>query len=353
MGWRFASSVIAGAVSGASAIVTAGAAADASPFPPRLASYLTSIVHLTANEQQALRAGRPVSRLLEADPAMEVAVFGAVWVAAPPELYVRAITDIEQFERGANFRFTKKLGNPPTLEDFSHFDIADDEVAALRHCKVGECSIKLSQQALDRIAREVDWSRPTARADAERLVQRIAFEYVNAYREGGNAMLAVYRDNKRPTFVAREFESLVARLPELSTYLPELRRYLLEYPRHTLARSSDYFYFQEAVFGLKPTVRINHVVIAENDEGIAVASKQLYASHYFWTALELRVLVADPSRGRGFWFVNVNLSRSDGLSGFVGRLIRGKVRGEARSAMHTVLRNTKAKLEAEAGRSGA
>jgi len=34
-----------------------------------------------------------------------------------------------------------------------------------------------------------------------------------------------------------------------------------------------------------------------------VASKMLYASHYFWTALELRVLLADPARGAGFWFV--------------------------------------------------
>jgi hypothetical protein len=46
-------------------------------------------------------------------------------------------------------------------------------------------------------------------------------------------------------------------------------------------------------------------------------------------ALDLRVLVPDPSRGRGFWFVNVTRSRSDGLSGFVGRLIRGKVQNEA------------------------
>ena len=50
----------------------------------------------------------------------------------------------------------------------------------------------------------------------------------------------------------------------------------------------------------------------------------LYATHYFWTALELRVLVPDPDRGKGFYFVNVTLSRSDGLSGFLGRPIRGR-----------------------------
>jgi hypothetical protein len=56
-------------------------------------------------------------------------------------------------------------------------------------------------------------------------------------------------------------------------------------------------------------MRISHLVIRENAEETVVASKMLYASHYFWTALELRVLVSDPSRGTGFWFVTVNSRR--------------------------------------------
>jgi hypothetical protein len=71
----------------------------------------------------------------------------------------------------------------------------------------------------------------------------------------------------------------------------------------------------------------------------------LYASHYFWTAIELRVLVPDPARGPGFWFTNVNRSRSDGLSGFIGTMIRGKVRGEAQKGMRAALETTKARLE--------
>jgi hypothetical protein len=71
----------------------------------------------------------------------------------------------------------------------------------------------------------------------------------------------------------------------------------------------------------------------------------LYATHYFWTAIELRVLVPDASRGEGFWFASVSQSRSDGLSGFTGSLIRGKVRGEAEKGMLAVLRTMKARLE--------
>lgn len=60
------------------------------------------------------------------------------------------------------------------------------------------------------------------------------------------------------------------------------------------------------------------------------------------------MLVPDASRGQGFWFVSVNRSRSDGLGGFVGRMIRGKVRGEATSGMQAVLKVTKTNLEQQA-----
>jgi hypothetical protein len=71
----------------------------------------------------------------------------------------------------------------------------------------------------------------------------------------------------------------------------------------------------------------------------------LYASHYFWTAIELRVLLRDAAREDGFWFVNVNRSRSDGLGGFVGSLIRGRVRSEAENGMRAALAITKARME--------
>ena len=124
-------------------------------------------------------------------------------------------------------------------------------------------------------------------------------------------------------------------------------RYLLEYPSATLERSSDFFYWQEAYFGLKPTIRINHFIVQERPESTVIASKMLYASHYFWTALELRVLLPDPSRGNGFWFVTISRSRSDGLSGFLGRLIRGRVRTEAANGVLAVLKATKAGFETQ------
>lgn len=314
-------------------------------FPGELETYLKSSVKLTQAERQSLLAGAPVTKILDADPAREVAVFGAVWINASADAYVRAVTDIERLEQGESFLVTKKISDPPKLEDFAALELPPADFDDLRTCKVTACEVKVSQEVLDRLHREVNWSQPTARADVNKVLRQMALEYVIAYSTGGNRSLAVYRDKEHPTFVAQEFETMVNRMPEFTIHLPALRRYLLEYPSFTLPESTSFFYWQTVVFGLKPTTRINHVVISKSPEGTAVATKQLYATHYFWTALELRTLVADKSRGPGFWFVNVNRSRSDGLSGFIGRLVRGKVRDETETGMQSALKITKDRLE--------
>jgi hypothetical protein len=314
-------------------------------FPASLDAYLTKTIQLTAEERAALVGGEPVARLLPADPAREVAVFGAIWIEAPIASYVAALEDIENFEKGGGFRATKKVSDPVRVEDFAELVLPPDDVEDLQACEIGSCEIKLGAEALTRLRKQVDWSRPDAKAQVEGVVRAIAVEYVNAYRTGGNARLAVYRDSEKPTYVAEEFRRLIDAMPELTEYVPDMRRYLLEFPKAPSRPTRSFIYWQEAEFGLKPTIRINHVAIQESPTATVVASKQLYSSHYFWTALELRVLVPDPSRGRGFWFVNVNRSRSDGLSGFVGRIIRGKVRDCALSGIEAALRATKGALE--------
>jgi hypothetical protein len=323
----------------------AGSAQNAVRLPGWLDEYVTKAVKLPAADRSQLLSGSPVTQMMESNPSNEVAVFGAVWVSAPIARYVAAVNDIEQMEKGENFRVTKKISSPPQIEDFAALKLPPEDLDDLRTCRVGSCELKLSEGTIKRLRSEIDWSKATATSDVEQLARRLMLDYVNGYLEGGNARLATYRDSSRPTFVAQEFSSMIDRMPSLVVYLPDLRKYLLDYPKATLAKSTSFLYWQEAKFGLKPTIRINHLTLAEEATHTAVVSKMLYASHYFWTALELRVLVPDPARGAGFWFVSVNRSRSDGLSGFVGSLIRGKVRGEAEKGMQALLAVTKANME--------
>ena len=240
---------------------------------------------------------------------------------------------------------TKRIGTPPTLDDFAALRLPDEDLDDLQRCRVGNCPVKLSEQALGRFLSEIDWRAPDARTRANALMQDLAFQYVVRYLDGGNDQLAVYRDGSRPTFVAREFRTMVDEMAELTTYMPEMRRYLLEYPRVTIPGATSFLYWQETEFGLKRTIRISHLTIREPPDSAVVASKMIYASHYFWTGLELRVLLPDPARGSGFWLVTINRSRSDGLSGFTGLFVRRRARSEVQSGTLASLRSTKLRLE--------
>lgn len=314
-------------------------------FPPRLDSYLSTAVRPSAAERKLLANGGPITKLLDADATKEVAVFGAVWIDAPVHRYVEAIQDIENFERGGGFTITRRIGAAPSLADFADLRLSKEDFEDLRTCRVGNCQVKLGEKGVQAFRTGVDWKHPDAHAAAETVMRRLALEYVTGYLEGGDRRLAVYRDSSRPTLVADEFRSMVDAMPSLTSYLPSVRRYLLEYPAVDLPDVTSFLYWQETDFGLKPTIRINHLMIHEDADSTVVASKMLYASHYFWTALELRVLFPDQTRGRGFWLATINRSRSDGLSGFTGMFVRRRVRNEAVKGILAALLATKRRLE--------
>jgi hypothetical protein len=178
--------------------------------------------------------------LLDADPSKEVSLFGGVWIDAPTGSYVRLIKDIEHFERGGVFRVTKRISDVPQLADFALLRLPEEDLAALKSCRVGDCEIKLDEEALERIRRTIDWTKPSATAEVQRLIRQLAYDYVKGYVEGGNDRLAVYRDSARPTFVAAEFKSMIDRMPELGQHLPDLKAYLLEYPRVTIPNATAF-----------------------------------------------------------------------------------------------------------------
>ena len=200
-------------------------------LPPALDAFLTEEAHATPSEREALLAGNPLVKFLDADPSKEIAVLGAVWVNAPRSLYVEQVKNIEQFERGSSFRITKRISDPPSADDFAALTISDQDFEDLKDCKLGDCVLKLDEDGLQTLRAEVDWRKPTAKADATALFRRLALQYVTGYRAGGNARLGVHRDKDRPTFVADEFRSMIERLPRLGAELPDLTRYLLHTPR--------------------------------------------------------------------------------------------------------------------------
>mgnify|MGYP006932266749 CR=1 FL=1 len=334
-------SLLALAVLGA----TRAPAAEVDALPPLFARFLDEAVHPSQGDRRRLAAGGPVTKLLTSDASEQVSVFGAIWIAAPPQRYVEAIRDIESWERGKAFRITRRVGRPPQLDDFAGARLTPALVSDLRNCRVGDCEIKLDEAAIDAFHTRIDWTSADRHAEAERMMRHVLYDYTTAYLAGGNSRLPMLRDKGTPISMGDEFRAMVDDMPLLATYMPDVHRYLIGFPRVWLPGASSFVYWQETEFGLKPTIRISHLTIRERPEDVVVASKMIYANHYFRSALELRVLLPDPARGPGFWFVTVMSSRTDGMTGFTGLFVRRRVRNEAREATGTVLVNTKRRIE--------
>lgn len=330
---------------GLATVAFAAAQPRVGDLPARLEAYLTNEVRLTLDERRRLAGGAPLTKLLEVDESKEVAVFAAVWINAPVARYIEAVNAIEQFERGGGFRVTRRLSQPPRLEDFADLHLPDSDIQDLRTCRAGACKVKLDENALRRFRTDIDWRMPDPRPAADALMRELLLEYVNRYLDGGNDRLGVYRDHSPPTVVGLEFRAMAQRMPELATFMPDVRRYLLDFPDGANPGWISFLYWQETDFGLKPTIRVNHLVVRQGSDETVVASKMLYATHYFLTALELRILIPDPSRGPGFWLIMVNRARADGLGGFRGLFVRGRVRSQVLNGALAALRVTKRRLE--------
>jgi hypothetical protein len=214
----------------------------------------------------------------------------------------------------------------------------------------------LPTSEIRRFRDSVEWSRSDAADQVNALARQGVLQLEQAYRRGGNEALGEYRDKQHPARVADEFRTMIGRASALPDMLPELRRYLLEYPVAALAGADSFFYWEKVSFGLKPTIRVNHAVIYRGrtqgrDFGV-VAIKQLYATHYFHTALDISVCVDDGATiaPHGFYLLTLKGSQQEGLTGIRGSVLRKVVVDKTRSSLERALASIKRSIEQSAAR---
>lgn len=338
-------------------LVLAASTTLAAQAPSKIEQMLVSKFGAKPADLEAVRRGEAFVTAIEGSVAREVAVAGVIRIDTPAERTVELVRHIERLETGGGFLATRRLSTPPRIEDFAAFQVNKDDLAALRKCRPGKCGVKLGKGAFDSVAK-IDWTAPDVAEKVNQLARRMALDYIEAYRRGGNNELAIYVDSDRPQFIAQEFEDMLKRFDMLPDPDPELKKFLLDYPTAPRAKGSeDFFYWSEAAFGLKPVFRLNHVAIHPLDvlpqrEGAPsatkyiIATKQLYANHYFQTALELRALIEDESKsGKAHYLLVLNMARSDGLTGAFGGLVKSKARSGSREGLRQGLKITKQLVE--------
>jgi hypothetical protein len=307
---------------------------------------------LKEDQIAAIREGKAIAKVMESRTPDEVFVFGSVYVQSTPEKYLKFAADIDALRKLPSYLVIRKFSDPPQLSDLAGFTLEPDDIKQLKNCKPGECDVQLPTDAMDAFKQSVNWSAPDAADQANQLAQKMALEAIRRYTQGGNADLGTYMDKHHPAVVGETFGSLLSRSKALPAYLPELHHYLLDYPQAQSENIQSEFYWEKVQFGLKPTLRIVQAIVYRDprstDPAYAVAVKQLYASHYFETALDLTVCVRDQENpDRGFYLITLKGSQQAGLTGLKGGIVRKVAVDKTRSSLEHALEAIKKKLESQ------
>ena len=314
---------------------------------------LTERMGFSADDVRELERGSAVTRSLPARVRQEVAHVAAVYLDVPPDEFVTRFRDIEEFERGPGIPQIGRFGDPPRIGDLRPLTLDPEDVAELSKCRPGDCEVKLSAHAMTRFRDEVDWSSEDAGRQADEVARSMVLDLLRAYQAHGNAALGAYVDGKRPLPVAEHFRSLLASRDPLPAPVPGLLAYLDGYPHGLPDGADEFFYWTMVDFGMKPTIRLNHVTIRPLPDRLstgvayAIATKQLYASHYFHTTLELRFLLdrTDADGREGSALISITRSRNDGMTGFRGLFLRPIIRRRSRDAVRNYLEHVKRQVE--------
>ena len=297
-----------------------------------------------------VQRGRAVTLSLPGSIDRELVAAGAVHIDAPAERLLEVMRDIQKFESAKGFLKTVRISDPPRGSDFAELTLPEEDVEDLRRCRPGDCEVKLSERAFEQLSK-IDRHARDADAQIQQFARQMAFDAVEGYRKRGKAAFDRSFDEHPPRPVAAEFDQMLASTPWLTKTMPGLADYLARYPNAPKPEGmEEYFYWSFVEFGLKTVLRVNHVVLyplpGDGPGRWALANRQIYASHYFQNALEVRLLVDDPAQqARSHYLMVLNVARPDGTTGLFGGLVRYKIRSGAREALRKTLVGTKQRCE--------
>jgi hypothetical protein len=322
------------------------------PPPDSLSAFLQKQLAFTPADLDALDQGQVIARLPKTPETREVAAFAIMQLNVPADFFLKRVQDIVNFKKSNNVLQIGKFSDPPRPEDLSTLTLDASEIETIRRCRVAKCDLKLSATMIERFRNEVNWSAPDYQARASALMREILFDHVRTYLKSGNAALGEYSDRPYKLNLADEFRSLVEPAAYMYRYKPELRHFLLDFPNSRPEHGESFIYWSKEKFGLKPVVSVTHIAVQRLSRSaysdVVIASKGIYANHYFDASLGLTAFVHDgDSEESQTYLIYINRSKADALRGVFGGLKRSLISSSLKDGAKKNMEIIKQKLESD------
>lgn len=326
--------------------ITAGPAASQAAEQPMDPKTLIAFLGFTENESEKAARGEVAAKIIGTREKREVAIVGVSRVEANTECFLARFQDIETFKRNPAVLRIGKLAPPIGIDDLERLTLDAKDISSLRDCRPGDCSVKLPAGTIEQLRREVNWSSPYHAVHAQAVFRERLFDYLQRYLSEGNAALIEYQDKSMPVYLEEQFRSVLEARPSLAALIPAFYEHLADDPAAPLSGVEEFLYWSTENFGFKPVTSVTHVMIFRQSGHAAIASKQIYASHYFDASLGLTFVLDDPDSPGTMYLAYLNRSRIDLLGGFFGGLRRLVLRGRLMDGFKKNLRQVARQLSA-------
>jgi len=332
---------IAAILSLLSAPLASGVARPGAASPAH--GLLRAVGAFTSSELARLDRGEPIAKVLDTD-RREVAVVGAVRIAGPQAKLFERYRSASSVKTSDVVMETGRFSTPPVPDDLRDLHFEDYDLDTIRLCKPGDCGVRLSTRDMERFAQEVNWSAPNWKQQAGDLWRKLLAANANAYLANGT--LGDYRNKATPLDVADEFKILFESFADFEKLSPEFMAHLKRFPTVRLEGAEDLLYWSKDDIN-RPATRVTHLSLYPPMAGGSrpgfIATKQIYAAHYFDAGLGLTCALDDgPS---GFYMVSMNRVRTRSLTGFTRTLVRSIVQRRSRESVEGLLRSMKNAIE--------
>lgn len=325
-----------------SALVTFAASSTNAKMPDNLHKFLRDIVKLGEADIGAIDNGQIITRLLPATDKGEVAVFGIVRVSATPDQFEALARDPKRFHAMEGIDQMGVFSDPPVIADVKPLVVPKEDIESLRECKPGSCDVKLTDDALEKVA-AADWSAPDAEARATAAFKEMIVSLADAYDRGGVEALGTIVDKKQPKSRAAEFHRLLENSPYLYKYVPDFHKYIEHYPSGEYKDAVNSLYWTKDSFSPKPVISVCANTVARDEDHVIVGCRLLAATHFFNAALDICMAVPGE-HDSGLYLVDVYRVRIDPPTGMLAGAAMNRVKSGITQGVEKTLDGIRMKL---------
>ena len=119
-------------------------------------TYLKNHIGFTDQDFLAVSQRRIVTKVLKTVEKDEAAVFGILRLRVPQSVFFDVARGIDNYEHDTVSKI-KAIQVPPQEGDFAAIGLGRGEIDDLRKCTPGDCPLKISAAAMERLKTEIDW----------------------------------------------------------------------------------------------------------------------------------------------------------------------------------------------------